>query len=133
MYIKAIITFIMGGLAVIIGAFGAHALDKHFDDYGKAIFETGSRYHFYHVFLMIVILNIGYIVPSDHSKFIDYAWNAAFIGILLFSGSLYLLATQSLHGIPSKILGPITPIGGLFLILGWIFVVVYLVKVKLGN
>lgn len=125
---KLIITTILGALAVIIGAFGAHALDKYMDAYSKSIFETGSRYHFYHVFLMVAIILLAWVPNMEQTRYISYAWNTTLIGILLFSGSLYLLATKELHSIPTKILGPITPIGGFFLILGWLFLMIHLIK-----
>lgn len=120
---KLVITFIFGALAVGIGAFGAHALDSVMDTYGKDIFNTGSRYHFYHTFLMLGICLI-ILFKGDH-PLLNTAWYFALGGIFLFSGSLYLLATQSGHSIPTKILGPITPIGGLLFIISWILLLVY--------
>ena len=123
---KLVITFIFGALAVGIGAFGAHALENVMDNYGKEIFNTGSRYHFYHTFLMLGIC-VLILIKGDH-PLLSSAWYFSLSGILLFSGSLYLLATRSGHSIPAKILGPITPIGGLLLIIAWILCLVYAYK-----
>lgn len=123
---KLIITFILGALAVGIGAFGAHALDSIMDSYGKDIFTTGNRYHFYHTFLMLFICMI--ILVKGNHPLLSTAWYFALAGIVLFSGSLYLLATRAGHSIPSSVLGPITPIGGLLLITAWVLLAVYALK-----
>src|SRR5690606_1380191 len=123
---KFLITFIVGSLAVGIGAFGAHALDKIMDSYGKEIFTTGSRYHFYHTLLMVGICLI--IMNRGNHPLLNTAWYFALAGIILFSGSLYLLATRAGHSIPSGILGPITPIGGVLLMTAWILLAVYALK-----
>lgn len=123
---KLIITFFFGALAVGIGAFGAHALESIMDNYGKEIFNTGSRYHFYHTFLMLGICII-ILVRGSH-PLLSSAWYFSLSGILLFSGSLYLLATRSGHSIPAKILGPVTPIGGLLLITAWVLCLIYAYK-----
>ncbi len=116
----------MGALAVGIGAFGAHALESVMDAYGKEIFNTGNRYHFYHTFLMLGICLI--LMLKGHHSLLHTAWYFALVGIILFSGSLYLLATRAGHGISSAILGPITPLGGLCFLVAWILVLVYAIK-----
>ena len=80
---KPIITFVIGALAVGIGAFGAHALANIMDSYGKEIFNTGSRYHFYHTLLMFAICLI-IMIKGPHSL-LNAAWYLALIGILFFS------------------------------------------------
>lgn len=109
-----LIGFVFGFFAVAIGAFGAHALKPHMDAYQQNIFETASRYQFFHVFAIIVtalILN---------NQFAKYACYCFVLGIVLFSGSLYLLSLKTfLHIEHWKFLGPITPLGGLFLLAGW--------------
>src|SRR5690606_37648481 len=123
---KFLITFIVGALAVGIGAFGAHALDKIMDSYGKEIFTTGSRYHFYHSLLMVGICLI--IMNRGNHPLLNTAWFFALAGIILFSGSLYLLATRDGDCIASGIFGPLTPIGWLLLMTGWIVLAVYSLK-----
>ena len=110
---------ILAGLAVAAGAFGAHGLKKLVEPQSVETFKTGAQYQFYHA-LSIALVTIT-------SQFIDNQWikraNWSFlIGIILFSGSLYLLVTgkaQNTEGF--NWVGPITPIGGVFFLLGWSF------------
>lgn len=116
-----------GATAVMLGAFGAHGLKPHLGDYGLEIYQKGVEYQFVHALLLLAIGVISLTYPS-----VALRWSASFtaVGMLLFSGSLYLLATRSLLGIESfsKFLGPITPIGGSFLIVGWILLGVHIYK-----
>ncbi len=108
----------MLALAVILGAFGAHGLKKIVPPETVSTFETGVRYHFYHGF---ALLAAGIIYDRFHSAWIVRAGYLFIAGIVLFSGSLYLLTflkasdTVGLSGI-----GIITPFGGLLFIAGWI-------------
>lgn len=106
-----------GATAVILGAFGAHALKKIFSEEQLKSFETGVRYQMYHAIVLLVIgFNLNFL--SDTEK-----WGAwAFItGIFLFSFSIYGLCYSSAKNRKMKFLGPVTPLGGLFLLSGWIF------------
>ena len=106
-------------LAVVIGAFAAHGLQSLIEARQIKTFETGVRYQFYHGF---ALLAVGILSHWYDSKFLHWAAWAFGIGILLFSSSLYLLACREVLGIASWTwLGPLTPIGGLFFILGWTF------------
>jgi len=114
---------ISGAVAVLIGAFGAHGLTPHLADNQINTFEIASKYHFYHT---LAILGIAVLYPH----IIDKRWAnrtayAFAIGIILFSGSLYLLACKDILqlGTFTKIIGPITPVGGLAFILGWIMLI----------
>ncbi|MEL7020739.1 MAG: DUF423 domain-containing protein, partial [Bacteroidota bacterium] len=81
------------------------------------IYETGVEYHFYHTLALLVI---GWMYKTRPSSMLKWAANCMLVGILLFSGSLYLLATRSVLGIEHWwFLGPLTPIGGVFFIIGW--------------
>ena len=101
---------IFGALAVMIGAFGAHALKESLSTYEMGVFTTGSTYHFYHALALV-----AYGLYAKDDKVPSWpAWSFVF-GIIVFSGSLYGLAI--LH-LPK--LGMITPIGGLAFIAGWI-------------
>ena len=101
-----------GMLAVIFGAFGAHALRNRFDDYLMGVFETAVQYHFYHT---LALLAVGIIaLHQPQTVLLKSAGWLFLLGIVIFSGSLYLL---SLSGV--KWLGAITPIGGLAFIAGW--------------
>jgi len=111
-----VLAAIMGTLTIIIGAFGAHGLKEIVSEKTITSFETGVRYQMYHV---IVILIIGF------SAFIDQKtqkWVSRFfiVGILLFSGSIYLIVMKDIFFINTKILSIATPVGGLFLIIGWL-------------
>lgn len=110
---------VLGVLAVSLGAFGAHGLKSVLPPEKIATYTTGITYHFYHT-LALVLAAILY--KMSNSKW--YVWSAwcFIIGILLFSGSLYLLSTRELIGLVTyKWLGPITPIGGVLFIVGWAF------------
>lgn len=107
------------GLAVILGAFGAHGLKEIVSAQSLATYETGVRYHFYHGF---ALLATGILYERFNKKWLRFAGYCFIIGILLFSGSLYLLAVlmkPDVVGIEK--IGLITPFGGLFFIAGWIF------------
>jgi len=125
------IAAISGAIAVALGAFGAHSLKAVLTPDQLQTFETGVKYQFYHT---IALLVVGLLMNSFPSKTLK--WSAIFFagGIICFSGSLYLLATRSLTGIENlSILGPITPIGGLLFILGWVFLFVATGKKTSGN
>jgi len=109
----------LGALAVMLGAFGAHGLKSRLDAYGLEIFQKGVEYQYYHV---LALLAIGLLAVKYPGGLLQWSANFMIAGVLLFSGSLYLLASRSLLGIESwsKVLGPVTPIGGTFLIIGWI-------------
>ncbi|HSJ66873.1 MAG TPA: DUF423 domain-containing protein [Anditalea sp.] len=109
---------IFGALAVGIGAFGAHGLADILELQNRiATFETGVKYHFYHALALVMIGIIGHQpYPRKWLLWSSYGFTA---GILIFSGSLYVL---SLTGITW--LGAITPIGGVAFILGWIFLAI---------
>nr|WP_317631075.1 DUF423 domain-containing protein [uncultured Flavobacterium sp.] len=115
---------ILGTLAIILGAFGAHALKKVLSVEELNSFEVGVRYQFYHTLFLLFIANTSKISVS-YKKYISLFVT---LGVILFSGSIYLLATQSLSGINFKFLGPITPIGGLMLIVGWILLIIGVCK-----
>lgn len=109
------ISAIFGLLAVIFGAFGAHALKKIFNEDQLKSFETGVKYQMYHA---IVLLILGFQLNPNISldKYIIYSF---IIGTMLFSFSIYGLVISSAKNKKLKFLGPITPLGGLFLVCGW--------------
>lgn len=106
---------VLGMLAVAIGAFGAHGLEPLLTEYGReATFETGVKYHFYHT---LAILSVGVVMlAGPKNKFLDYSVYFFLAGILVFSGSLYVLSLTNVTW-----LGAVTPFGGLAFILGWVF------------
>lgn len=107
---------IYGALAVVFGAFGAHALKKVLDAEQLKSFETGVKYQMYHALLLILV---GVIFP-----FLNFSQNLMgwflVLGVFLFSFSIYGLVLSSARGRKMSFLGPITPLGGLLLVLGWI-------------
>lgn len=106
---------LVGALAVILGAFGAHGLRNVLPDTSLDVWKTASQYHFIHTLAALLTL----ILPG-HPRWQRLAFGFFGFGILCFSGSLYLLSTSSVHLLPVDFLGPVTPIGGLLLILGWL-------------
>ena len=106
---------ILGMLAIILGAFGAHALKKVLTLDQLTTFETGVRYQTYHALFLLLI---G-IMPNLTQKAKKYIYYFTVFGVILFSGSIYLLATNNLTSFNFKIIGFVTPIGGLLLILAW--------------
>ncbi len=101
-----------GMLAVVLGAFGAHGLRGRLDDYAMGVYETAVQYHMYH---SLALLAVGVIaLGQPHTAMLKSSGWLFLVGILIFSGSLYLLA---LTGV--KWLGAITPLGGLAFIAGW--------------
>lgn len=114
-----------GLIAVAFGAFGAHGLKKLISPEYITMWEKGVQYQFYHTLALIVC---ALYLKAEDSKLIRNAAYFFVIGILFFSGSLYLLATRDLTGVPTIILGPITPIGGFFFIVGWGLILVSALK-----
>ncbi|SFU68549.1 Uncharacterized membrane protein YgdD, TMEM256/DUF423 family [Pustulibacterium marinum] len=105
---------VLGMLAVIFGAFGAHALKGKFSEEQLQSFETGVKYQMYHA---IVLLAIGFTAPQTW-LFTVVTW-LFFLGVLLFSFSIYLLCYTGYKGNKWKFLGPVTPLGGLLLVVAW--------------
>jgi len=117
---------ILGAIAIILGAFGAHALKKVLTTEELATFETGVKYQMYHA-LFLLLVGISGLITEKAKKAIYYF---VLFGVLLFSGSIYLLATDSLNDFNFKIIGFVTPIGGLLLIMAWIWLFIDILKKK---
>ena len=98
-------------LATVLGAFGAHALKAHLSQDRLVVYETAVRYHFIHA---LGLLAMGVLLRSVDAEMLRWSAALVLIGIVLFSGSLYLLT----FGAP-RFMGIITPVGGLALIAGW--------------
>ena len=105
---------IFGMLSVIFGAFGAHALKKILSEEQLKSFETGVKYQMYHA---LVLLIVGY-TQNEISSGLYWSFT---IGIILFSFSIYGLVISSAKNKKLRFLGPVTPLGGLLLIIGWGF------------
>ncbi len=105
---------IFGFLGVLIGAFGAHGLEKILGPDELATFETGVRYQMYHALLLLIISTF-----TLRSKTKNILWILLLSGIILFSGSIYGLATNSLTSFDFKTIALLTPVGGTLLIAAW--------------
>ncbi|WP_316796950.1 DUF423 domain-containing protein [Pedobacter agri] len=106
-----------GVVAVLLGAFGAHGLKAVIDKPSLEIWQKGVEYQFYHTFALLYLSTFA----RYRNKLINIAYFCFTFGIVLFSGSLYLLATKSILKLDFiNVIGPLTPIGGLLFVLGWI-------------
>lgn len=107
---------IFGGLSVVLGAFGAHALKRVLSEELQKSFETGVKYQMYHAFILIISSAL-FQFEREWENLMGWSF---VIGIILFSFSIYGLCLSSAKGKKLKFLGPVTPLGGLFLVVGWI-------------
>ena len=107
---------VVGVIAVILGAFGAHGLKKLIGPEALATFETGIKYQMYHA-LFLMVVSVLPNVTSGSKQMVLYL---VVVGLLFFSGSIYFLATNQLTSFDFKKIGFITPIGGTLLIAAWI-------------
>ena len=120
---------IFGGTAVALGAFGVHGLESITKDEKIVhIFQTGVQYQMYHA---LALLAVGILWEKFSNRRLKWSANCFIIGIILFSGSLYLLTFLKLQESNAvKFVGPITPLGGVFLITGWLFLLMAVIKKK---
>lgn len=114
---------LLAGTGVVLGAFAAHGLKNRVDTAMVTVFQTGVQYQLYHALALIIVALMAKAWPPMPLLF----WVAGLFvaGVLLFSGSLYILALGG-----SKIFGPITPLGGLCFILGWLTLAVAVLKIE---
>ena len=122
--IAQLVGALLGLLAVIFGAFGAHILKKIFTIEQLHSFETGVKYQMYHA-LVILMLSFNLNLESSLEKNMMFCF---IIGTFLFSFSIYGLCISAAKGKKLKILAPITPLGGLFLVIGWGLLLYYFIK-----
>jgi len=106
---------LFGMLAVVFGAFGAHGLKNLVDAQAVSTFETGVRYQMYHAFFLFTL---G-LLPDNLLKSKKTIYTCTVIGVVLFSFSIYLLSLNTLVEFDFRMIGIVTPIGGLFLITAW--------------
>lgn len=117
---------ILAGLAVILGAFGAHGLKQIVPAETVASYQTGVQYQMYHAFALLIV---GILAGRINSSLINYAGVFFVAGIILFSGSLYLLASlKAMNKVGVSGIGLITPIGGIMFIIGWILLLIAVLK-----
>lgn len=118
---------VFGGLGVALGAFGAHGLEKVTND-EKILqgFRTGVQYQIYHALALLAVAVLCDKFPAKPMKWAGYFFMA---GIILFSGSLYLLAFLKIQESNMvKMVGPVTPLGGLCFIAGWVFLLLAVLR-----
>lgn len=123
-----IIAAILGALAVTLGAFGAHKLKELVPPETVGTFQTGVTYQFYHTFALLAVGILFAQLPAA-GNLLEWAGRCFVIGVILFSGSLYVLTMiKATETVGLSKIGIITPIGGLFFIAGWICLLLALLK-----
>ena len=118
---------INGALAVMIGAFGAHALKARLTPELLSVYETGVQYHFWHTLALLAVGLLASQLPD--SRALIASGIAFIIGIILFSGSLYLLASTDIRQLGFMPVGLITPFGGMSFIIGWLLLLISSFKI----
>ena len=117
---------IFGILGIILGAFAAHGLEKSLTKDALDTFETGVRYQIYNALLLLFLGSTSII--KDKAKHL--IWVLLIVGVVMFSGSIYGLATNQLSSFDFKKIGFITPIGGLLMIVSWIVLLINFIRIK---
>lgn len=117
---------ILACLAVVFGAFGAHGLKELINADALATFEVGVRYQMYHAIAMLII-GLSTMVPTKTQKMVLLFFT---FGVILFSGSIYLLSLKEILPFEVTKIAFLTPIGGFGFIIGWIFLAVGIIKLK---
>ena len=120
---------IFGIIAIILGAFGAHALKKLISPEAIVTFEVGVRYQMYHALFLLFLATNSKIQEKTKKGILILT----IFGVIFFSGSIYFLATNDLTSFDFKSIGLITPIGGLLLIVAWGWLLIDLLKNKKQN
>lgn len=121
---------ILAGLSVALGAMAAHWLKANISIDNLNNFDTAVRYQMYHA---LAILFMAALPDKFQIKLFHLAWRAFLIGAILFSGSIYLLATRELTGFQLSWIGPLTPIGGILFLTGWILLLFTTIRVMGKN
>ena len=119
---------ILAALSIALGAFGAHGLKEILSSEALTSFETGVRYQMYHA---LALLSIGFALPVP-VKTRNWVFRFFIFGIVLFSGSIYLLSMKDILPFSVSFLGPVTPVGGLLLIFGWLRLLYGIISTKKG-
>jgi uncharacterized membrane protein YgdD (TMEM256/DUF423 family) len=117
---------LLGVIAIILGAFAAHGLKPLLSIEKIQTFETGVKYQMYHALFLLFLGSL----PVASEKVKRICFYLTLFGVLFFSGSIYLLATNSLTSFDFKLIGPITPIGGVLMISAWIVLLISFFKLK---
>ncbi|AJH16458.1 MULTISPECIES: DUF423 domain-containing protein [Myroides] len=120
------IAAIIGAIGIMLGAFGAHGLKKVVTEAQVATFEIGVRYQMYHA-LFLLFIGICGIFSDKAKKIVMYL---VLFGILFFCGSIYLLTFKDMITIDLRVIGPITPVGGVLFIVAWLYAGIQAYKSK---
>ena len=116
----------LGGLGVVLGAFGAHGLEKIATPKQLAVYQTGVQYQMYHALALILV---GLLTERIANGFITSAGGLFIAGVLFFSGSLYLITSlQTANKSVPTAVGILTPIGGLFFVAGWVCLLIGILR-----
>lgn len=121
-----LVASILGAVAIVLGAFGAHALKKVLSPDSLVSFETGVRYQLYHALFLLFIATTSLVQEAQKKQI----FSMSCFGVLFFSGSIYLLTTSTLTGIDFAPIGWVTPLGGALLISAWITLFISVYKKK---
>lgn len=125
---KIILTaLVFGFISIVLGAFGAHALKKVLTPEQLSSFEVGVRYMMFHALFLLFVGTTTFMEMKQKS----IVFYLTLFGTILFSGSIFLLSSSGVTGLSFKFLGPITPIGGLLLIISWV-ISFYYISIKKG-
>ena len=117
--------FFFGFIGIVLGAFATHGLKPLLTPDAMNSFETGAKYQIYHALLFLILGNM-----KQGQKLSNWVFYLVMIGVLLFSGSIYLLSTNALTGFDFSVIALITPLGGSLLILAWSILLIHFVKIK---
>ena len=123
-----VLAAVFGLTAIILGAFGAHALKKVLSPDSLTSFETGVKYQFYHALFLLFISQTTFLSLKEK----EIIFWLTLSGVIFFSCSIYLLTTQSITNLKLKFLGPITPIGGFLLIGAWAYFLTKTISKNIG-
>lgn len=121
-----LIATVLGAIAIVLGAFGAHGLKQHISAESIAVFETGVKYQMYHALFLLFLGTTSLVSEKEKNSILILVVS----GVVFFSGSIYFLACNSMFSFDFKKIGIITPIGGLLLIGAWITLFLHLIKQK---
>ena len=116
----------MGMIAIVLGAFGAHALKKELSVEQLSSFETGVKYQMYHALFLLFLGQVSNLSEKVKKR----VFQLVLFGVFFFSGSIYLLTTKAITGIDFRFIGIVTPIGGALLIVAWGVLFWYILKSK---
>lgn len=122
------LTALLGVLTIALGAFGAHYFKTKLSSESIASYHTGVLYQFIHVGFLLFL---GHLLNGSHSVFLKFSIFATFLGILFFSGSIYVLSTWDLFlTTKPSYLGPVTPLGGLIFMSAWFSLALHFIKIR---